>query len=67
MSRRSLSLVLALFALARASAQTQSGAAGSPSDPYLWLEDQRGARAMAWVATENAKTAGVLEKDARFA
>ena len=39
----------------------------SPSDPYLWLEDQRGARAMAWVATENAKTTGVLEKDPRFA
>ena len=67
MSRRSLSLVLALAALTRASAQTQAGASSSPSDPYLWLEDQRGARAMAWVATENAKTSGVLEKDPRFA
>jgi prolyl oligopeptidase len=69
MSRCVLSLSLALFALARASAgaQTQAGASGSPSDPYLWLEDQRGARAMAWVATENAKTMAVLEKDPRFA
>jgi prolyl oligopeptidase len=66
MPRRSLFLVLTLSALTRASAQTQAGAA-SPSDPYLWLEDQRGARAMAWVATENAKTTGVLEKDPRFA
>ncbi len=67
MSRRSLVLFLALSALTRASAQTQSGAGRSPSDPYLWLEDQRGARAMARVATENAKTTGVLEKDPRFA
>ncbi len=66
MPRRSLFLVLTLSALTRASAQTQAGAA-SPSDPYVWLEDQRGARAMAWVATENAKTTGVLEKDPRFA
>ena len=67
MSRRSLSLVLSLFALTRASAQTQAGSSSSPSDPYVWLEDQRGARAMAWVATENAKTAAVLEKDSHFA
>jgi prolyl oligopeptidase len=67
MPRRSLFLALTLSALTRASAQTQAGASSSPSDPYVWLEDQRGARAMAWVATENAKTTGVLEKDPRFA
>ena len=67
MSCRALSVTLVLCALTRASAQTQAGATGSPSDPYLWLEDQRGARAMAWVASENAKTMAVLEKDPRFA
>ena len=38
----------------------------TPADPYLWLEDVNGARAMDWVKAENAKTLGVLEKDPRF-
>ena len=38
----------------------------TPTDPYLWLEDVSGARAMDWVKAENVKTLGVLEKDARF-
>ena len=37
-----------------------------PSDPYLWLEDVGGDRAMTWVKAENVKTLGVLEKDRRF-
>lgn len=36
-------------------------------DPYLWLEDVNSPRAQAWVASENAKTVNVLEKDPRFA
>jgi prolyl oligopeptidase PreP (S9A serine peptidase family) len=47
----------------RASAQT---AKADSADPYLWLEDVNGARAMAWVKAENAKTAAVLEKDSRW-
>ena len=35
-------------------------------DPYLWLEDAHGERAMSWVGAENAKTLNVLEKDARY-
>lgn len=42
-------------------AQTPSG-----TDPYLWLEEAQGARAMSWVAAENKKTADVLERDPRF-
>ena len=38
----------------------------APADPYLWLEDVSGAKAMDWVKAENAKSLGVLEKDARF-
>jgi len=64
MPRRSSVLLLLSLAVTRLPAQTQSGA---PADPYLWLEDQRGARAMGWVTAENAKTTGVLEKDPRFA
>ncbi|MEO8139753.1 MAG: prolyl oligopeptidase family serine peptidase [Gemmatimonadota bacterium] len=46
-----------------AAAQTTPTAA----DPFIWLEDREGARALAWVKAENAKTLGVLKKDPRFA
>ena len=36
------------------------------NDPYLWLEDVHGERAMNWVNGENANTLGVLEKDPRY-
>jgi prolyl oligopeptidase len=36
-------------------------------DPYLWLEDVHGGRALAWVAAENDKTTAVLESDPRYA
>jgi prolyl oligopeptidase len=74
---------LALIALAAllgtpsAVAQTAGGpapaatatpaAAADASDPFLWLEDVNGARAVDWVKAENAKTLGVLQKDPRFA
>ncbi len=40
--------------------------ASAPNDPYLWLEDVHGARAMAWVRDENAKTLAVLQRDPLF-
>ena len=55
--------VAATCALAAAGAAAQTA---PPADPYLWLEDVEGARAMGWVKAENAKTLNVLEKDARF-
>jgi prolyl oligopeptidase len=36
-------------------------------DKYIWLEDVHGARAMAWVRQENARTAAVLQADPHFA
>jgi prolyl oligopeptidase len=36
-------------------------------DPFLWLEEVAGARAMEWVHAENAKTTAVLDGDPRFA
>ena len=36
-------------------------------DPYLWLEDVHGARAMDWVTAQNARTAKVLQADTHFA
>ena len=35
-------------------------------DPYLWLEDVDGTRAMAWVHGQNAKSARRLESDPRY-
>jgi prolyl oligopeptidase len=40
-------------------------AAGAP-DPFAWLEDIHGARALAWVAKQNARTGAVLEADPRY-
>jgi prolyl oligopeptidase len=36
-------------------------------DPFVWLEQVDGERAMEWVRAENARTAAVLEKDPRYA
>jgi len=37
------------------------------ADPYLWLEDKDGARAMAWVRAQNARTLPVLQGDPHYA
>lgn len=36
------------------------------SDPFLWLENVHGARAMAWVQAQNARTLRVLQSDPNF-
>ncbi len=36
-------------------------------DPYLWLEEIEGERALTWVREQNARSLGVLESDPRFA
>jgi prolyl oligopeptidase len=56
-------LILALLASSGLGAGV---AATSSEDPFIWLEDARGARAMAWVEAENAKTTAVIESDPRF-
>ncbi|HEY6446546.1 MAG TPA: prolyl oligopeptidase family serine peptidase [Acidobacteriaceae bacterium] len=38
-----------------------------PADPYIWLEAPTSPEAMAWVKTENARTAKVMDADPRFA
>lgn len=37
------------------------------SDPFLWLEDKDGARAMAWVHAQNARSLPVLQRDPHYA
>jgi prolyl oligopeptidase len=46
-------------------AKTPAGFAGG-ADPFLWLEQVHGARAMAWVKEQNARTLAVLQSDPRF-
>ena len=60
-TERVLSLVAVVAFLAGA------GPLASPADPFLWLEDVHGARAQAWVKSENAKTLAVLQRDPHFA
>ncbi len=36
-------------------------------DPYLWLEEVEGERALAWVRQQNERSLGQLESDPRFA
>jgi prolyl oligopeptidase len=35
-------------------------------DPFLWLEEVQGPRALEWVTAQNARTLAALEKDPRF-
>ena len=37
------------------------------TDPYLWLEEVEGERALAWVREQNERSLAVLESDPRFA
>ena len=47
--------------------QTTTPAATPPSnDPYLWLEEVQGERALAWVREKNAESEKLLQADPRF-
>jgi len=63
-------LCAALLIPAAASAQTAAPPASPPRagapDPFLWLEEVDGARAMAWVEGQNAKAQGRLDGDPRY-
>ncbi len=54
-------LAAATLIVAATTAQAQA-----PHDPFTWLEDIHGARALDWVKGQNAKTAARLEVDPRF-
>lgn len=45
---------------------TAANAATSEPDPYLWLEEVNGDKAIAWVKAENAKTEAVLSAHPKF-
>jgi prolyl oligopeptidase len=54
-------VVLMMFGTV-AAAQT----AEDPADPYRWLEDIDGVKALEWVHEQNARTEEILERDPRF-
>ena len=61
-------LAFTLLAAAGGGAQTAPmTTAANPNDPYLWLEDKDGARPLAWVEAENARTLPRLQNDPRYA
>lgn len=60
--------LLTLLALGLASLGTaMSQTAPPPTDPYLWLEDVQGERALAWVRERNAESEGLLQAQPGFA
>jgi prolyl oligopeptidase len=58
--------VIGLAALAEANVDRTSKPAADAADPYLWLEDVHGARALEWVKAQNAKSTAVLQADADY-
>ncbi len=57
-----------LLALVLGSCSTMTNMfAPDEDDPYLWLEEVEGERALAWVREQNARSLAVLEGDSRYA
>ena len=52
---------------AAVSAKVDSATTGYTDDPFLWLEEVEGERALDWVKTQSDGTLGKLSADARFA
>jgi len=57
-----LRLALGLTFIGNAMSQTTT----PPQDPYLWLEDVQGERALTWVRERNAESEGLLQARAGF-
>ncbi|MDP3368729.1 MAG: prolyl oligopeptidase family serine peptidase [Brevundimonas sp.] len=62
------SAAMAQTAPPASTSQAASGgfATSDATDPYLWLEEIEGERAMAWVEEHNERSLGVLRGDPRF-
>ncbi|WP_122466227.1 prolyl oligopeptidase family serine peptidase [Brevundimonas lutea] len=62
-----LSLSGAAMAQDAAASSTAAPTTAAPaSDPYLWLEEIEGERAMEWVEGQNDRSLGVLQGDPRY-
>ncbi|MEQ1619280.1 MAG: prolyl oligopeptidase family serine peptidase [Terricaulis sp.] len=56
-----------LATLVLGSCSTMQSFLPSRTDPYLWLEEIEGERALAWVREQNAQSLAQLQGDARYA
>jgi len=59
--------LIAVVATQACSKQPSTSGTDTTNDPFLWLEQQRGERAMAWVDSQNVRTTAVLEHDSSYA
>ena len=67
MRRLAIVVIAAMLAGTSAIAQTTAMTAfADATDPYIWLEDKDGAKALEWVEAENAKTLPRLQHDPRY-
>ena len=74
MIRSSAAVLAALLAstsmtsvsMAQTAPSAPAFATSEATDPYVWLEDVEGERAMAWVKEHNAHSLGVLQGDPRY-
>ncbi len=62
-----LTLLVAGTAAGAQTARMQQTSTSATDDPYIWLEDKDGAKALAWVEAENKRTLARLESDPRYA
>ncbi|CAN5321945.1 prolyl oligopeptidase family protein [soil metagenome] len=63
---QSAALPAALPAMANPPIPEGGFATSDATDPYLWLEEVDGERAMAWVHEHNIRTLGILQGDPRY-
>jgi prolyl oligopeptidase len=74
MIRSSAAVLAALLAstsltsvsMAQTASSAPAFATSEASDPYVWLEEVEGERAMEWVKAHNAHSLGVLQGDPRY-
>jgi prolyl oligopeptidase len=63
---RNLALAGLLAMTALGSTASAQQPAGGGDDPFLWLEEIEGERALAWARKENEKSLGTLQGDPRY-
>jgi prolyl oligopeptidase len=65
--RRAAALIFAAFATSTAFGAAFAAEKSNPmQDPYIWLEDIHGAKPLAWVKDQNAKSLGLLKADPAY-
>jgi prolyl oligopeptidase len=59
-------LLAGVLAVTGAAGSAQTAAPPPSDDPFIWLEEMHGERALAWARAENARTLGDLQSDPRY-